>query len=214
MRTCVPLFRAAGSICFILLSSIPRYWLQSCCDDPDHVTNLTDESFVSDLFAGFHRLRRQCKDQLFLLKVRALTVLNTVQLITNQAYRATSKGAVDYLRELWCDDPVHPPNDCDMSVAQGILEHTDSGRLTIPSTGQLLRRSGWRQVTVPNQSRTGPDRPGPDRGDDHLEDVVGAADGRAETSAKPGITAIYDSFFSFFTLLLYRRLAGRILSFS
>lgn len=93
-KTCVPLFKAAGRNRAILLTPLPRSWKQSCCEDLEHVTNRNDDTLVIDLLSGLDRLRRQCKDQLFLLKVRGLTVLNTVQLIANQANRTTPQEAL------------------------------------------------------------------------------------------------------------------------
>jgi len=128
LKTCEPLFRLADKAASaLLISPMPRYWLQPCCGDPDHAPNRKDEGFEDDLFTGLEGLRRHCKDYLFLHRHRNISVLNAALMLTDVATSsAVSTANLEALRDLWGGDPVHPSRSCYTNMAKKIMERTEA----------------------------------------------------------------------------------------
>jgi len=128
LKTCEPLFKLADKAASaLLISPMPRYWLQPCCGDPDHAPNRKDDGFEDDLFTGLEGLRRHCKDYLFLHRHRNVSVLNSSLMLTDVATNsAASTANLEALRDLWGGDPVHPSRSCYTNMAKKIMERTEA----------------------------------------------------------------------------------------
>ena len=122
LKTCLPLFKAGGKNDMILLSPLPRYWRNSCCDDPEHIPNKMDADYEDYLLDGIDSLRRQCKDFLFKNKLGHIRVVNTAQLMCSvEGSAATPTDMRESLAEAWGDDPVHPTSELTDKLAGNLL---------------------------------------------------------------------------------------------
>jgi len=125
LKTCLPLFKAGAKHKMLLLSPLPRYWLNSCCEDVEHNTNKLDEDFEEYLFSGIDGLRRQCKDFLFKNKYSGVKVLNTAQLMCSaDGSPSTSQEVKDELTARWGTDPVHPSQELVDVLVENIIKLT------------------------------------------------------------------------------------------
>jgi len=79
--TAAPVFRAAKNVPTIVLGPIPRYVVDSCCEDPDHVTNLEDADFSANVAGGVRALGRHLRQQVWHKRWRNVTVVNTAELM-------------------------------------------------------------------------------------------------------------------------------------
>jgi hypothetical protein len=123
IKVCIPLFSCHShpNIKKIVLSPLPRYWTQRCCEDRDHVANLEEADYEQKMFAGLDNFRRTIKDVLFTSGVTNCAVYNSAQLCSGvPGARSTSSEIRDALTILWGDDPVHPSSVCYDALATGI----------------------------------------------------------------------------------------------
>jgi hypothetical protein len=47
LKTCLPLFSAVNATTKIVLSPLPKYWQERCCEDEEHVSNINDSMFFT-----------------------------------------------------------------------------------------------------------------------------------------------------------------------
>jgi hypothetical protein len=126
VKQCIPLFTIPMAAKKIVLSPLPRYWHNRCCDDVDHVANIDDADFEGTLFSGLDNLRRIIKDTLFCNGVKDIKILNPSQLcVSVDGGRQTSIDTREALA-MWGDDPVHPARDCYESLAEHLVATTSS----------------------------------------------------------------------------------------
>jgi hypothetical protein len=58
IKTCIPFFNVSTNAKKLILSPFPRYLQKRCCEDTDHVSNLTDDDYEANLFSRLDGLRR------------------------------------------------------------------------------------------------------------------------------------------------------------
>jgi hypothetical protein len=123
LKTCLPLFSAVNATTKIVLSPLPKYWQERCCEDEEHVSNIKDPDFEAVLFSGLDSLRRVTKDVLHTSGINNFKVYNTSQLCSAEAgAKMTSASTRDALAVMWkSDDPVHPSEDTYATLASNIL---------------------------------------------------------------------------------------------
>ena len=51
-RLLKPIFMAAGSKPFLLITPFPRYMYQACCEDQTHVSNLRNTDFGENMLSS------------------------------------------------------------------------------------------------------------------------------------------------------------------
>ena len=70
-----PLFEEAGSRKKIVITSIPRYLVDGCCEDPRHGSNRKEADFRPDLELAVMEVRKNIKDFCFCLGIRNTRVV-------------------------------------------------------------------------------------------------------------------------------------------
>jgi hypothetical protein len=160
LRVCLPLLKAAGNNNKLLLSPIPRYWKSSCCNDPEHVSNLLSPDFEDTLFKGLDDLRDTAKGYLRSCGVPSIKVLSTLQLMSRlPGSPTTSLEHRAAVLPLWGGDPVHP-NFCLFEAAAKAILDLVKPLDTPAAPGSFLPRScawmtdtNWRQQARNPSSR-------------------------------------------------------------
>jgi uncharacterized membrane protein YgcG len=112
LKVCAPLLKLKPNIKKLVLSPLPRYWLEKCCNEESHVTNFGTEEYERNLFDGLSTLRRLTKDYLFLHHITNIKVINPFLVFADATGRTTSTEAIEAVRSIWGDDPVHPSLAC------------------------------------------------------------------------------------------------------
>jgi len=169
LKVCEPLFQAAEKAAMaVLLSPMPRYWTQGCCDDVEHAPNRAEANFEEYLFSGLDGLRRHCKDFLFLHRYKNTKVLNSGQLLTEaDSGASTMDEAIDLLRDEWGPDPVHPGDQCYLQMAKKlVVRFKESGETAAPSQasagtagGPASKRARWLEEPETGSVQLNPQRP-------------------------------------------------------
>jgi hypothetical protein len=80
-----PIFRAIKGF-KLVLTPLPRYLWNRCCDDPTHITNSERENFASDMGRSLRDLTVNLRNMIFMRKLRGVSVLNTIEalgIVTN-----------------------------------------------------------------------------------------------------------------------------------
>jgi hypothetical protein len=103
-----PVFKAIKGFKGIILSPMPRYLWQRCCEDPSHITNSEIPTFASDMGRGLKDLTVNLRNMIFMWKLRGLSVMNTVEslgIVPDAEGRAMD---IERVLAIWGADPVHP----------------------------------------------------------------------------------------------------------
>ena len=72
--TAKPLLEVAGGRRLILLTPLPRYLLSSCCSNPDHVSNMKEDSYRKDQELAVFECKKNVKDFCFRHGIRNVRV--------------------------------------------------------------------------------------------------------------------------------------------
>jgi hypothetical protein len=211
VKTCLPLFSEAPAVKKNVLSPLPIYWQERCCQDEEHVSNISDPDFKATIFTGLDTLRRSIKDVLHTSGVKNFSVHNTSQLCTCEpGGKTTNEATRDALAVMWrSDDPVHPSEDAYATLASnisGVLVTTVStepgSQKSQPQPDRPLKRPRWLEEessnTVPvNNNVAGR---GQWSGEAKEEAAAGSGAGGREAASKDSETLNY---FLFFCPLLF-----------
>jgi hypothetical protein len=155
VKACSPLFSTPTTAKKILLSPLPRYWQNRCCEDTDHVSNLDDLDYENSLFTGLDGLRRIIKDTLFLNNIRDVAIYNTSQLcVSLEGSRTTSTDIRMALAIMWGEDAVHPSRDCYTSLAEHlrttINQAAQPTATSSTASERPLKRPRWLETEATN----------------------------------------------------------------
>jgi len=90
----LPVLETAKEARRILIPPIPRYLHKSCCEDPEHVPNLQQESYKETLISSTYEARMNIKDFAFRLGLRNVATISPWQ-------------SIKKLDNVWGADPVH-----------------------------------------------------------------------------------------------------------
>jgi hypothetical protein len=144
IKICLPLFSVQTAAKKIVLSPpLPRYWMERCCEDKEHVANLEEPGYEKTLFTGLDNFRRLLKDTLFTSGVSGISVYNTSQLCSGMpGSRQTSDEMKDALAILWGDDPVHPSVDCYEALASSLDNLITPAQTSTDTTTRDSKPSG------------------------------------------------------------------------
>ena len=142
-----PILQGAGQLPMIILTPMPRYITQRCCDNVEHVTNFGQQDYYNGIKEGLDEIRRNFKNFAFSDNVRRIRVLNP-----------THTFAATPVEEVWPEDPVHPCKEIYDKIAEMVLrtsEDMDGKRKTAgpperPREGGHYAHSsgqrGWRHT--------------------------------------------------------------------
>jgi hypothetical protein len=114
-----------------IISPLPRYVSMSCCDDPSHLSNRSDEDFFRTLMGDLHKVRRLLKQ-----KLPKASVLDGMELVCGSSYnmqKAETQAVVG-----WATDPVHPNAHIYAKMALNLIEKVtprDDVAEVMPSAG-------------------------------------------------------------------------------
>jgi hypothetical protein len=115
----IPLLRAGGECVKIIVTPLMRYLKQGCCENPEHVTNRTDEDYQVRMGERLSEYESWLKDIAFFKRIRHVKVFNpNIHLIMDERIKAASKRIASY----WGTDPVHMCTDGYRVVAEALVE--------------------------------------------------------------------------------------------
>ena len=87
---------AVGKLQKVIISPLPRHLFNSCCQDPDHCTNIRTAGYREETESAIMASRKNLKDFCFRHNIRGCKVICPRSSITRRAY------------ELWTSlDPIH-----------------------------------------------------------------------------------------------------------
>jgi hypothetical protein len=156
IKVCLPFFNCFPAVKKIILSPLPRYWQERCCDDEDHVSNMGDPLFETSIFNSIDEQRRQIKDVLHTSGCRNCSTLNFGQLCTTEpGAKVTNDDIKNALAVMWGSDPVHPSEDAYATAAVNLcsyLQPAGSNELSSqsPALDRPLKRPRWLQEDSSN----------------------------------------------------------------
>jgi hypothetical protein len=80
-----PLFKELQDYDKMLLVPLPRYLWQSCCDDPDHGSNVAEEGHAEQLLAGTAAVQKRWRGMTFRSKIRNMKVTDLGRKLSGQS---------------------------------------------------------------------------------------------------------------------------------
>jgi hypothetical protein len=96
----------------ILLVPLPRYLYRTCCEDPEHATNVAAADHVDAMMQALDHTHKLWRGIAFREKIKGLKICNTAKLLAD--------------KENWEDDPVHPSMSGYRKVAKFVMVGFDS----------------------------------------------------------------------------------------
>ena len=96
-RLLTPIFMAAGSKPFQLITPFPRYMYKACCKDQTHVSNLRNTDYGENMLSCLEDIRTNFRGFLFGDNLRRVTVLDPTPILEKLGRSAA-----------WGSNPVHP----------------------------------------------------------------------------------------------------------
>jgi hypothetical protein len=112
LKTCLPLLKFRPDVKKIVLSPAPRYWMQKCCEDKEHISNFNNEDYEAKMFEGLDNLRRCSKDFLFMQRVCNIKVCNPFQVFGCSSGRTVCSLTISAVCDIWGEHPINPDIDC------------------------------------------------------------------------------------------------------
>jgi len=118
-HTSTPIIKAAGKIPVILMTPLPTYIVDKCCDDETHITNYKDADYDARLSASMLAI---CKQLRGLVHFRGWKHVNLVGISAGgETEDDKVEEAVERFTELWGKDPVHPTTRAYALISNGVL---------------------------------------------------------------------------------------------
>ena len=130
--TVKPIFDEASSHHQILISPLPRYLRDRCCSDLDHVANLEEDDYATNLEESLQTCRRNLKDFAFRQGIRNMRVICP--------WTSLKKMTIN----LWPVDPVHMCQEGFSAMAELVLSTAkqNEGMDLVPSKKTNSNRGG------------------------------------------------------------------------
>jgi hypothetical protein len=128
-----PLFDVVGKRLCVVVSPMPRYVTEGCCNNPHHVSNREDPHFKSNLLLQLEGLKRALKNFFFNTRRRNFRLSDTA---------ADMRGLDD--SDIWFVDPVHPVNSVYTRIAEGIKQIVANYECNLDSRGGGAGSGGGR----------------------------------------------------------------------
>jgi hypothetical protein len=120
-----PIFRAVKGFRVLVLTPLPRYLWNRCCDDPSHITNSERENFASDMGKSLKDLTINLRNMIFMRKLRGVSVLSTIEALGIVTSGNESDLGLDRIIAIWGSDPVHPTPVAYRILAEKISEKAE-----------------------------------------------------------------------------------------
>jgi len=124
----VPIIKAAGSNPVVLMTPLPAYIMEKCCDDMTHITNYRDQDNAKDLSSSMRALCKQLRGLVHYRGWKNVTLFNTAAACGLSA-RSVPENDTDELEDrvnrvldLWGTDPVHPTGRAYTMITNKLLE--------------------------------------------------------------------------------------------
>jgi hypothetical protein len=172
------------SPCIIALSPLPRYVIEKCCPDPEHITNAEDNDFFADIDSNIetlmdcaHPLRSSSnvRSEVFSFRMVANNPsadLHALQVRGDPLWRAGDlvHGSVSYYAEMVTAvvESVRAAimgDGCEPPAKRAQLESSIVRRPTVERPPKPHHSASWSTGTLlPTRGRGGNTRGGPDRG--------------------------------------------------
>jgi hypothetical protein len=137
----LPLLRAGLQHNKMLLTPLARYLLQSCCNDPSHITNRKEQKFGASMGEAICEAKSWLKGLAFTRHIKNFSVICPNEML----------GEGD--RHFWGSDPVHMVEDGYNELGKRLMEamlHAEVSRKTAsaptsagPSVDWAERRAAW-----------------------------------------------------------------------
>jgi hypothetical protein len=132
--------RALSGAKKLFLAPLFRYWLDPCCDDPNHVTNYKTAGYLPKLGSATSTLKDYIGDSLYTRHTSNFRVVCPNKILG--IGQRQGELAIEYARvlaDLWGGDPVHPANAVYKVIAEGILKDIScaDSRYTNQSKGKM-----------------------------------------------------------------------------
>jgi hypothetical protein len=139
-----PLFEAVNGKDFLLVTPLPRYVIDGCCSDADHMPNRKLPNFEQQLMDDLQEVATNFKAFLFTTGLRNGKIVNP---------QISLRGLQRH--EVWDKDPVHPRDGAYDKLAEGIIRVASN----LEDAGKKRRRTdsldGGRQVSSRGRGGTG-----------------------------------------------------------
>jgi hypothetical protein len=148
-----PIFKAADGVHRLLVTPIPRYLYQGCCEEADHAPNRAEEGFVDSILEALDKTKRMLRSLAFKHKMKDMKILNPAKFLAeehlwdNDLVHSTVEGyklLIDYLVKVANDCCTSPKEELSISQPAEKKRGPDE-QLTGPS-----RRPFW--ITGPGSN--------------------------------------------------------------
>jgi hypothetical protein len=93
LKICISLFQMYPNVQKIVLPPSPRYWLNRCCNNEEHIPNMSHLNYEDNLFDGLATLRRITKDYLYMQHIPHIHVVNPFLVFSDSSGRSVSPEA-------------------------------------------------------------------------------------------------------------------------
>jgi hypothetical protein len=145
LNTMKPILDAVGRRPCIVISPMPRYVVEGCCQDPEHVKNRGERYFRDNMQRQLDGVARSIKNFLFKTHRRNMRVLES-------SYNIRNLPNVD----IWFTDPVHPIDSVYNNLAAGVIKMAATLR-DLESRQDLKRRraDSWETMDPERRPREG-----------------------------------------------------------
>ena len=120
-----PIFRAAKGVPTIVLGPVVRYIIASCCDNPEHISNICDADYSPNQAGSVQVLGRYLRQLVWHRRWRNVTVVNTGDMMGICGSVSVEEAVIRMkdVSELWgVEDPVHPTKKAYENLAAGLMD--------------------------------------------------------------------------------------------
>jgi hypothetical protein len=160
-NTAVPLLRAGGEECKIIISPLLRYIGGKCCDNPAHITNLGDKRYFQRLGICLGEITDWLKECGHSKRIRNYRVMCPNRMLRMEE---DDNKAAKRVRTYWDADPVHMGPEGYRQLACAMLEKVAAVANTAPEpqqpgptgTARGCARCGWTDDAVARRSDSYP----------------------------------------------------------
>jgi hypothetical protein len=135
-----PVFDAIGRKPGLVISPMPRYIIDGCCQNQEHVANRTSRNFRSDMQRQLDGYTKKIKNILFVQNRRNLRVMDS-----SYDSRHMAEG------DVWFCDPVHPLDGIYRKIAAGVAKMAGTLREQDEKQQQKRRRDDSRDNQQPER---------------------------------------------------------------
>jgi len=137
------LIASCGENPVFVLSPLPRYVVDKCCQDQSHMTNFSDNDYLQSMLEELGKLK-----SLLLRKVKGAKIVDSLELLAGG--KISPEKAETIIRSSWNTDPVHPNP---RSFAKMALHLLDVLAKPVSAAGPSSRKRTWSQSEEESQTK-------------------------------------------------------------